>query len=112
MTQGQELSIYDGGGEASRLAKRTARSIVRSHSITQSRLARIADDADIATEKVEQLTYLTGNAMMAVARVNGVQKQLEQQAPELAGRLSLLAENHVLMAVEVIEATRRDMRRK
>lgn len=108
-----EIERYTaGGGAVSRRSRRAAQAIEGSKSVSQIRVARIADEADVATEKVEQLTFLTGNAMMAVARVNGIQKQLEQQAPELAGRLALLADNHVLMAAEVIEDARRDMRRK
>lgn len=106
------IEPWSGPGGLDREARRTARTVARSGRSSQVRMARIADDADVASEKVEHLTFLTGNAMMAVARVNGVQKQLEQQAPELAGRLSLLAENHVLMAVEVIEDARRDLRRR
>ncbi|MBZ5735128.1 hypothetical protein K8Z61_11530 [Nocardioides sp. TRM66260-LWL] len=107
-----DIVPYSSGGVISRDNRRAARSIERSATVAQVRRARVADETDVAAEKVEQLSYLTGAAMMAVARVNGMHKQLEQQAPELAGRLAVLADNHVLMALEVIEDARREMRRK
>lgn len=106
-----EIERYT-GGIMSRDSRRAARSIERSKSVTQVRNARVADEADVAMEKVEQVSHITATAMMAIARVNGVQKQLEQAAPELAGRLSRMADYHELAMVEVAEDLRRDLRRK
>lgn len=99
-------------GTVVRDSRRASKSINRSRSVSQVRMARVADEADVASEKVEQVSYTTGNAMMAIARINGVQKQLEQSAPEQAGRLSRLADFHELAMVEVVEDLRRDLRRK
>lgn len=106
-----EISLYEGGG-LTRDTRRAARSISRSKSVSQVRQARIADEADVAMEKVEQVSVTTANALFAVARVNGVQKQLEQQAPELAGRLNRMADYHELAVAQTIEDLRRDLRRR
>lgn len=93
-------------------SRRASRSIARSRSAAQVRMARVADEADIAIEKLEQISFATINAMGAIARVNGAQKLFEQQAPELAGRLNRLADFHELAAVQSIEDMRRDIRRR
>lgn len=64
-----QIEAYQGtGGGISRDVRRTARSMERSRSVTQVRNARIADEADVAIEKVEQVSYVTTTGMMAIAR--------------------------------------------
>lgn len=107
-----EMLPYRGAGEVTLGDRRAARAITRSRSVTQVRQARIADDADVAMEKVEQVSFTTANAMFAVARVNGVLKQLEQQSPELSARLNRLADYHELAVAQTVEDLRRDLRRR
>lgn|GEM_PF-2763548 len=106
------IDKWESGGAVTRSVRRASRAVDHSKSVSQMRVARIADEADVASEKVEQVSHTTANAMMAVARVNGVLKQLEQSSPELAGRLSRLADFHELAMCEVVEDLRRDFRRK
>lgn len=108
----QELSLYGDNGLAPRAARRTARAITSSRSTAQLRQARVADEADVAMEKIEQVSFTTANAMFAVARVNGVLKQLEQQSPELSGRLSRLADYHEMAMAQTVEDLRRELRRR
>ena len=75
-------------------------------------MARVTDEADVAIEKVEQVSYTTVTGMMAVARVGGVLTQLESQNPALSGRLNRLADYHELAVAQTIEDLRRDLRRR
>ena len=106
-----ELIPFTEGGGPQRDNRRAGKAISRSRSASQVRMARVADESDVASDKVDQVTYATAGAMFAVARVNGVFKQLEQQAPELAGRLSRLADFHELAVAQSVEDLRRDLRR-
>lgn len=107
-----DLVPWQPDGAVTRHARGAARAISRSKSLSQMRQARIADEADVAVEKVEQVSLTAVNAMFAVARVNGVLKQLEQQSPELSGRLARLADYHELAVAQNVEDLRRDLRRR
>jgi hypothetical protein len=107
-----DIVNWEEGGEPTRESRRTARAITRSQSIKQVRQARVADEADVAMEKVEQVSVTTVTAMFAVARVNGVLKQLEEQSPELSGRLTRLADYQELAVAQTIEDLRLDLRRR
>jgi len=69
-------------------------------------------DTDVAQAKIDDLTMATGTAMSSVVRVAQAQRHLEQLAPEAAGRLAYLADDHLLAMSEVLADLRRDMRRR
>lgn len=101
--------------EPRRNSRLAVRAIGRSREITQIRQARIADEADVVLEKVEQATYLTMNAAMAITKVAGTIKQIEEQTGgdmALAARLQRLGDRHEWICGEAIEDFRRDVRRK
>jgi len=99
-------------GLTSRDARRSARSISSTHAGGLMRLAAIDTDTDVALAKVDATSAATGQAMAAVIRVAQLHKSLELVAPEAAGRLAFLAEDHMLGMSEVLADLRRDLRRK
>lgn len=107
-----ELIPYTGGTALSRDSRRAARAISRSRSVTQVRLSRIDDEADVAIQKVEALTSATGASMSAVTRVAQAQKHLETLAPEVSGRLSYLADSHLMAVADSLQDLRRSLRCK
>jgi len=100
------------GGVVSRDTRRAARSISRYQAGSQVRLALVDVDADLAAAKIDAVTSTTGQAMGAVVRVAQAQRHLEQMAPEAAGRLALLAEDHTWSMTDVMADLRRDLRRR
>jgi hypothetical protein len=77
----------------------------------QVRTSQADNVTDLAQVKVENLTMATGSAMQQVTRVAQAQRQLEQLAPEAAGRLAFLADDHMLGCAEMLADLRRDLRR-
>jgi hypothetical protein len=106
-----DLIAYTGGGAPSRDARRASRAITRARLGTQIQMASVDNATDLAVLKVDSLTMTTGTAMQSVARVAQAQRQLEQLAPEAAGRLAFLADDHMLGCAEVLADLRRDLRR-
>jgi hypothetical protein len=107
-----ELTIYDGGFPVSREVRRTGRAISRYQAGGQVRVAAVDTDTDVALAKVDASTATTGHAMTAVVRVAQLQKSLELLAPDAAGRLAFLADDHMLSMSEVVADLRRELRRK
>ena len=95
----------------SRESRRASREISRGRVGTQIRMSAVDNATDVALSKVENLTMATGSAMQQVTRVAQAQRQLEQIAPEAAGRLAFLADDHMLGCSELLADLRRDLRR-
>jgi hypothetical protein len=106
------LEPYSGNTAVPREIRRTGRAIRRYQSGGLIRTAAVDADADVAQAKVDNLTMVTGAAMSAVVRVAQAQRQLEMLAPEAAGRLAMLADDHVLGISETLADLRRDTRRR
>lgn len=106
-----ELSRY-GGDLLPSDARRAGRAISRYQTGGQVRLAKVDTETDVAIGKAEAVTAATGTAMANVVRVAQAQRHLEQLAPEAAGRLAFLADDHMLGMAEIVADLRRDLRRK
>lgn len=107
-----DMTLYSGGGSlVSSDARRASRVITRGRLDMQIRTAAIDNVTDISQAKVDNLTMATANAMQQVTRVAQAQRQLEQLAPEVTGRLAFLADDHVLGCAELLSDLRRDFRR-
>lgn len=100
---------YRGG--LSRLSQRAVRTIDVDLSAAQVRRSRIANTADSAAEKIDQLTYVTGVGLTSIGKIGAVVSQIEQQHPELSGRLTQFADLHANITAEILEDARREMRR-
>lgn len=101
-------------GRLARGARRGALAVQRSRTLAQVRQSRIADEADVALEKLDQSTYLTVNAGLRLARVAAAIKQLEEQAGgdmALSARLQRMGDRHEWILGESIEDFRREVRR-
>jgi hypothetical protein len=108
----QEIMLYNlAGGALRRDARRASREISRGQLGTQIATSQVNDTTDVTVAKVDNLTMATGNAMQQVTRVAQAQRQLEQMAPEAAGRLAFLADDHVLGCAELLADLRRNLRR-
>ena len=105
------LTPYVSGGVPSDV-RRAARAISRYQSSAQVQVAKVDSETDIALAKVDALTTATGSAMTSVLRVAQAQRNLEQLAPEAAGRLAFLADDHLLSMGDVMADLRRDLRRR
>jgi predicted RecB family endonuclease len=99
------------GGAISRDARRAGRAITHGRLGTQITASRVDNITDVTLAKVENLAMATGNAMQQVIRVAQAQRQLEQMTPEAAGRLALLADDHMLGCADLLADLRRDLRR-
>jgi hypothetical protein len=97
-------------GSLDRDSRRAARAISRGRSATQVRLARVNDQTDVALEKIQAQTETTQFAMGAVTRIAMAQRHYEAMAPEASGRLSLLADEHLLGMGDTLQDHRRSMR--
>jgi hypothetical protein len=106
-----ELAPYMTGAVA-RDARRAGRAISHYQSGGQVRVAKVDIDTDVALAKVDALTAATGSAMGSVVRVAQAQRHLEQLAPEAAGRLAFLADDHMLGMADIMADLRHDMRRR
>lgn len=106
-----ELSPYVSGG-LSRDSRRAARAISRSAVTRQVRQADIDVETDIALDKMDAITTATGNGMGSVVRVAQAQRHLETLAPEAAGRLAYLADDHMLAVGDIVHDLRRELRRR
>jgi hypothetical protein len=101
----------DGGGLPSDL-RRSGRAISRYVAGGQVRVARVDTETDVALAKVDAITTATGSAMGSVVRVAQAQRHFEQLAPEAAGRLAFLADDHMLSMGDVMADLRRELRRR
>lgn len=108
---GIERYIADSGGLL-RDSRRAGRAISRYQSGGQLRVAQVDVEVDVALAKVDAYTHTAGQAMSAVTRVAQGQRHLEQLAPEAAGRLNYLADDHMLAMADVMADLRRDLRRQ
>lgn len=106
-----EIVNYTSSGALGRASRRASRQISQGRLGTQVRAAAVDNTTDVALVKVENLTLATGNAMQQVTRVAQAQRQLEAIAPEAAGRLAYLADDHMLGCAELLADLRRDLRR-
>jgi hypothetical protein len=106
-----EITSYTGDGALGRDARRASRAVSRGRLGTQIRTSAVDNTTDVVLAKVENLTMATGSAMQQVTRVAQAQRQLEQLAPEAAGRLAFLADDHMLGCAELLSDLRRDLRR-
>lgn len=97
-------------GSLDRDSRRAARAISRSRATTQLRLSRINDETDVTLEKGQAQTEATQFAMGAVTRVAMAQRHYEAMAPEASGRLSFLADEHLLGMGDSLQDHRRSMR--
>jgi hypothetical protein len=105
------LAPYNDGGALSRDARRASVQIRRGRLSTQVTIGAVDNATDIAVAKMENLTMATGTAMHQVARVAEAQRQREQMAPEAAGRLAYLADDHALGCAQLLDDLRGDVRR-
>ena len=106
-----EIDTHGAGGIASRDARRASRSIHLGRLSTQVRTSTVDNITDVVLAKIDNLTMATGSSMQQVTRVAQAQRQLEQAAPEAAGRLAYLADDHTLGCAELLSDLRRDLRR-
>ena len=102
----------DGAGLPTRDTRRVGRVVRRNLAGALIRASGTDADTDVAQAKVDNLTMATGSAMSSVVRVAQAQRHLEQLAPEAAGRLACLADDHMLAMSEVLAKLRRDMHRR
>jgi hypothetical protein len=107
-----DLQPYPSGEVNSGPARRAARAISRHRLDAHVRVAAIDADTDTALAKIDNVTMSTGSAMSAVVRIAQAQRHLEQLAPEAAGRLAYLADDHMLGVGEILTDLRRDLRRR
>jgi len=107
-----EVMPYEGGGLPARDGRRVGRVVSRNRAGALVRVSGMDADTDVAQAKIDDLTMATGTAMSSVVRVAQAQRHLEQLAPEAAGRLAYLADDHLLAMSEVLADLRRDMRRR
>jgi predicted ArsR family transcriptional regulator len=107
-----ELSRHIDGELLPTDARRAGRAISRYQTGGQVRTAKVDTETDVAMAKADALTAVTGQAMANVVRVAQAHRQLEQLAPEAAGRLAFLADDHLLAMSETVADLRRDLRRK
>jgi hypothetical protein len=106
-----ELNLYDGGSTV-RSTRNASRAITRTRAGALMRIAGTDADTDVAQAKIDNLTMATATAMSSVVRVAQAQRNLEQLAPEAAGRLAYLADDHMLGMGEALADLRRDLRRR
>lgn len=107
-----QLVPFEPGAGLPRDARRASKSISRNRAGALVRISGTDADADVAQAKIDNLTMVTGAAMSSVVRVAQAQHQLELLAPEAAGRLAYLADDHLLGMGEVLADLRRNMRRR
>jgi IS30 family transposase len=106
-----ELTTFNEGSALARDARRFGREISRGRLGTQIRTSQVDNATDVTLAKVENLTMATGNAMQQITRVAQAQRQLEMIAPDAAGRLAFIADDHMLGCAELLSDLRRDLRR-
>jgi hypothetical protein len=107
-----DLTLYTASGNMLRDSRRAGRAISRHQAGAHVRVAAVDADTDVAVAKIENVTMATGTAMQSVARVAQAQRQLEQLAPDTAGRLAFLADDHLLSMADMLADLRRDLRRR
>jgi hypothetical protein len=107
-----DIILSQEGGGLTRDVRRAAKTISRCHSVAQVRIARIDAETDVALAKVDAVSVATGSAMASVVRVAQAQRHLELLAPEAAGRLSYLADDHMLAMGDTVADLRRELRRR
>ena len=94
-----------------REARQSIRAIARTRARAEVRIAEVDASTDVTLAKIDNLTMANGAAMQQVVRVARVQRELEQLAPEAAGRLNFLADDHLLGCAELLSDSRRELRR-
>jgi hypothetical protein len=107
-----DLAPYDASSLALRDSRRAARQISRYEARSQMRIASTDTETDVSIAKIDSTTAVTGSATMAVTRVGLAIKSLEMQAPEVSGRLALLADMHAINVAEVMSDHQRKLRCK
>lgn len=107
-----DLDLPNGGVLLHTDGRHAGRAISRGQSRSLVRQARVCQEADVSSTKLDSITALTGQAMSNVVRVAQAQRHLEQLAPEASGRLAYLADQHMLAMGETLSDARRDLRRQ
>jgi hypothetical protein len=98
-------------GALSRSARQASWAIGRQQLRGQVQIAGIDSATDATLAKIEDYAQVTVGAAMAVVRVAQAQRQFEQLAPEAAGRLAILVDDHGLGSYELLAGYRRELRR-
>jgi Tfp pilus assembly ATPase PilU len=106
-----DVQPYSFGQSPTREARRAARAISRHAAQNQVRISAADDEVDLAIAKAEGYTQYTGRAMHRALEVALVQRWIEQQVPEKAGDLALLAAMHTAGLAEFQDDLRRTLRR-
>ena len=107
-----DLRPYTAAGVArSRSSRRAAEAIQQQSLGADVRIAAANARTDVTLAKTENVTLATGAAMAAVVRVSQAQRQYEQLAPDAAGRLAFLADEHLLGMSDLLTQMRLDQRR-
>lgn len=108
------IEAWDGGSNGGLLrdARRAGRAISRYQTGGQIRVAQVDTETDVSLAKADALTHTTAQAMGAVVRVAQAQRHLEQLAPEVSGRLNLLADGHMLAMSDLLADLGRELRRQ
>lgn len=104
------FSDASGGAGSRRELRQTMRTISRFQARAAARTSFADIEADVALAQQDALTTVTGGAMQSIVRVVGLQRQLEQIAPEAAGHLAAIVQMHVWNMGEVMQDARRAMR--
>ena len=106
----RELSTFSEGSALVRDARRSSREISRGRLGTQIQTSQVDNATDVTLAKIENLTMATGNVMQQITRVSQAQRQLEMMAPDAAGRLAFIADDHMLGCAELLSDLRRNLR--
>ena len=108
------LDAWNGASDGGLLrdARRSGRAISRYQAAGHVRVGQVDTETDVGLAKLEAVTYSTGQAMSAVVRVAQAQRQLEQLAPEVSGRLTFLADSHMLAMSDRLADLRSELRRR
>jgi hypothetical protein len=106
------MPYINGTAPLLRDSRRAARQISRYQANAEVRIASTDTETDVSIAKVESATAVTGSAMMSVTRLEVAIKNLEMQAPGVAGRLQMLADMHALNVADVMADHQRILRRK
>jgi hypothetical protein len=101
---GREVSLPD--------ARRYLRASSRHQTGALTRIAGANADTDVALGKIDDYTMAVGAGMAAVARIGQMQRQLEQLTPEVSGRLTYLADSHLVGVDGLLTNYRHDLRRR
>jgi hypothetical protein len=78
---------------------------------TQTRLAGIDHEVEVALGKLDALNVAAGHAMSGVVRVKLGQKTLELLAPDASAHLAMISDDHFLCTRDVLTGLNFTLRR-